>query len=126
MEHSRAMEIWYTVLQAPSSSETAEGSSGLLCCSGLAYSMCSRGTSDAGGLRALCSSTVSMLSAGSKKDDASLQQPRYSINKNLPLWKHKMESSKEIFKQPKALLVFSYQAESRVHWENAKDLQHVI
>lgn len=62
---------WY--LQASLSSETAEGSSGLLCRSCSAYSMCNRGTSEAGGLWALCSSTVSMLSVGSRKDDASLQ-----------------------------------------------------
>lgn len=52
----------------------------------------------------------------------------FSLSKNCPLenvtkWK---VLNKSFQKQPKALLVFSYQAESGVDRENAKDLQHVV
>lgn len=66
------MKCMNTVLQSPLSSVAPEGSSGLLWTRGWAHSMCSLGTSDAGGLWTLCSSIVSMPSMGSISEDASL------------------------------------------------------
>lgn len=65
--HSRRKKEFSS--QAPLSSRAAKGSRGLLCGSGLAWSMWRRGTSEAGGLWTLCSSAVSMLSDGSRMDD---------------------------------------------------------
>lgn len=85
----------YFGLQAFLSSDPADGSSGLLCWRGRAYTMWSRGTREGGGLWALCSSTVSMDSMGSISADASLKH-RQDKRHHLPTKSRKQRQQSNI------------------------------